>query len=172
VDGDGPAAFVGGEKRLLVHDGETVAGGTRLLGPGLVLGQVGHQRAGVGGRREDVHEGEAGPQLFIRANADQAAHQVDDQARVALLERAQGIQPAVSLVLGRLAHHAGVEHDHVGLVGLAGRRIAEAFQGRPDALGIGHVHLAAFGPNVVFHRGEIIPSMSAIGRCGIHYCQN
>ena len=83
-------------------------------------------------------------------DADHAAHQVDHQPGVVGLEGLERTQPAIGLVLGGLAHHAGVEHDHIGIFQPTGKLVAEAFKGRPQALRVGHVHLAAFGPNVVF----------------------
>jgi hypothetical protein len=90
-------------------------------------------------------------QAFVPANAHQAAHQVDDQARIALLQRMQRVQPAISLVLRRLADDAGVQDDDVGLFRLLGMTVAQMFKGRPQALRVGHVHLAAFRPNMILH---------------------
>ncbi len=87
----------------------------------------------------------------MAAHAHQAAHQVDHQVGVFLLERAQREQPSHGLVFGALAHHAGIEHDDIRLVGLCVGLVAEVLQGRGHALRIGHVHLAAFSPNVIFH---------------------
>ena len=69
------------------------------------------------------------------------------------------VRRPIGLVLGGLAHDAGVQHDHVRFFGFIGKGVTEMFQRRADALRVGDVHLAAFGPEVVFfcHRAGIIP---------------
>ena len=54
-------------------------------------------------------------------------------------------------VLGALAHHAGVEHDHVGLLDIGLGAVAKLLEGAGDSLGVAHVHLTAFRPNVILH---------------------
>ena len=101
--------------------------------------------------REDIDEGKALLEGIAAPDPDQAAHQVDHQSRVAGFERLERCQVADGLVLGALAHDAGVEHQHVGLRRAGGGPVAQALQGGSDPLRVGDVHLAAFGPNVIFH---------------------
>ena len=145
------AALVGGQGQVAVHPGETLLGFGLLQRLALILAQEGQQGPGVGGWGKDVHEGEALFQAGIALDAHQAAHQVNHQVRPAFLQGFERVQPAVSLVLGALPHHAGVHDDHVSRFGLRGVLVAQVFQGSRDPLRIGNVHLTAFSPDVVFH---------------------
>ena len=81
--------------------------------------------------------------------AGHAAAHADQQARVALLQVAHAAQVGEHLLLGLLAHRAGVEQDQVRLVGVVGR-----LQPLGGAQHVGHlvrvvlVHLAAEGADV------------------------
>ena len=55
-------------------------------------------------------------------------------------------------VFGALAYNAGVENDHVGIVQPVGGTIADLLQFGGHVVGVGYVHLAADGPDVVLAR--------------------
>jgi hypothetical protein len=144
-------AQVARQQQIAVHDGEAALGFRVVQGFGFVLGQVRDERPGVRRRREHIHEGEALLEVLVPTHADQTAHQVDDHLGPTLLEGAQRHQPAISFVFRALAHGARVEHHHVGLFGARGLRVAQPFQRRGHAVGIGNVHLTTNGPNVIAH---------------------
>ena len=123
------------------------------LGVDLGLAQVIDERRRLAGRHEDVDVGIAGQQLRAGLDADHAAHERHGAVGFALLPRLEAAQFADGLVLGALAHHAGVEHDDVGLVEAVGRPVADLLQLGGDVVGIGHIHLAADGPDVVLACG-------------------
>ncbi len=156
--GDQAAAFVLGQDQLVVHHQEAACGFGLLDGAHLALGQVRDQRSRVGRRGEDIHVGKSLAQFFVSAHAHQAAHQVDHQIRVFLFKRLERAEAAVGLVLGGLAHDAGVQNDDIRLLSGFGVGIAQMLERRPHALGIGHVHLAALGPNMIFHVRNYNPS--------------
>jgi hypothetical protein len=85
----------------------------------------------------------------------QAAADGDLQIRVLELGLAQLAEVAVELVVGVLAHGAGVEDDDIGGLGpLAGREagdvdIARRLEQAGEALGVVDVHLAPVGADVV-----------------------
>src|SRR5271157_6223186 len=147
---DQGTAFAFGQA-LAVHQCKAGFGRRDLNRPGFVLGQISHERPGVRGRGEYIDKREALAQPFAAAHTDQTAHQVDDQVRIVLFKRVQGMQPAVGFVLGGLANDTGVQDDDVGLFRLFGMAVAQVFKGRPQALRVGHVHLAAFRPNMILH---------------------
>ncbi len=72
---------------------------------------------------------------------------------LALLPRLEAAQLADGLVFGALAHNAGVEHHDVGVVQPVGGAVADLFQLGGHVVGVGHVHLAADGPDVVLACG-------------------
>jgi len=77
-----------------------------------------------------------------------AADHADDRLRVPLLELAQAAQGAVDLVLGMLAHTAGVKQNQIGPVGIVGQLVARLRQVGRHQLAVQHVHLAAEGLDV------------------------
>ena len=83
---------------------------------------------------------------------DHAAHEGDDLFAVLLLHRLEVTEHPDHLVLRALPDDAAVQDHHVGLFGARGLAQAHLFKGAFEALGIGHVHLAADCPYViVFH---------------------
>ena len=142
---------------IAIHESEAARGGGFLHGLDLFVVEVGDEGAGVGGGREDIDIGEALGQGLVALDADHAAHEVDGEIGVGGLERFEGAEAADGFVFGALAHDAGVEDDDLSVFGTGGGLIALLFEGRGDALGVGDVHLAAFGPDVVVHRLAIIP---------------
>jgi hypothetical protein len=119
--------------------------------PRRCLAQEVDHRSRIGRRQEDIHLGKLLAQAERIAHADQAAHQADDLAGMALLEVLEFVEPAVGFVLRRLAHDAGVDHPDVGVFPVFSRVMAALFQLRGEELRIGHVHLAAQGPDVIAH---------------------
>src|SRR5262249_36319996 len=79
-----------------------------------------------------------------------APEDADDLLRVSplvVLERPEG---AIDLVLRMLPDAAGVEEDHIRLLGIRGEFEPRAAQTPDDQLAIEHVHLAADGFDVEF----------------------
>ena len=76
-----------GQHQVAVHDFEAARGFVGFEGADLALGEMRDERAGVGGRREDIHHGQFCAQFFRAAHAHQAAHQVDDQVGILFFER-------------------------------------------------------------------------------------
>src|SRR5690606_29109462 len=82
----------------------------------------------------------------------EAAADGDLHVGVGGLGGAEVAEVAVELVVGVLAHGAGVEHDEIG-VGLAlDGNIAGLFEQASDPLGVVDVHLASERPNLVSPR--------------------
>jgi hypothetical protein len=73
----------------------------------------------------------------------------DLHAGVLVLHRLQMAERAVELARGVLAHGAGVDDDHVGVLTLGCAYVARALQGTGHALGVVHVHLAPEGAHLV-----------------------
>ena len=105
----------------------------------------------VGRRQEEIDEREAFAQAreFAGILADEAAHEGDDEAGVLLLEFGDVGQARVDLVLGLLADDAGVEQEEGGFAGVGDGAVADRFQQGGGAQGVGLVHLAADGPEIV-----------------------
>ena len=106
------------------------------------------QRADVVGAEDDVDPrrlgGDRGAVLLRQAAADGDLH-----ARVGGLDRRQVAEVAVELVVGVLAHRAGVEDDDVGLA-VGGRGdVARVLQQAGEPLGVVDVHLAPVGADLV-----------------------
>ena len=80
-----------------------------------------------------------GDMLLLHHTAAQDNHHM----RAAFLYMLQNAYPAENLVLGILAHRAGVEHDQVGDLCVVGKVIPGFFQHTAYALGIVFVLLAA-----------------------------
>ena len=93
------------------------------LGRAVVPGAVEQrrQRADVVGAEHDVHP-RGLPQHRVAVLLGQAAADGDLHVGVGLLARREVAEVAVELVVGVLAHRAGVEHDDVG-VGAVGRAL-------------------------------------------------
>ena len=101
---------------------------------------------------ENVHLGKA-PLQFLRLCADHASHQGENLARLLGLDGLHHAQRADDLVLGALAHDAGVEHHHVGLGGVERRTQPGLVEGRGEGFRVGLVHLTADCPDVVAAHG-------------------
>ena len=123
-----------------------------LVVPGPV--EQGREAADVVGAEDDVDPGGAlddGLAVLLR----HAAADGDLQVGVRGLGRAQLAEVAVELVVGVLAHGAGVEDDDVGdvraLRGGDAREVdvAGGLEQPGEALGVVHVHLAPVGAHVV-----------------------
>ncbi len=109
------------------------------------------QRRKIGGGQEEIDEGEACAEIgeFARILADEAPHEGDDEGGILLLEFGDVRQARVDLVFGLLAHDAGVEEQKAGVAGMGNGAEAGGFQSGGGAQGIGLVHLAPDGPEVV-----------------------
>ena len=123
------------------------------LGVDLRLAQVIDQGRRFAGRHEHIDKGIAIEQLLAGLDADHAAHERDSAVRFGAFPGFEAAQLAGCLVFGALADDTRVEHDHVGVVELVGGAVADLFKLGGHVVGIGHVHLAADGPNVVFACG-------------------
>ncbi len=86
--------------------------------------------------------------------ADHAAHHGDEEIGTRALGVFEQGKLAVGALLGLFADTARVEHDEIGGVYAGGFVPAEAVEDAGDALGVGLVHLAADGPDVVFAAGD------------------
>ncbi len=96
----------------------------RVISSAIMAGDKINQGFGVGRPDEEVNVGEAlleGRCILF----DCTAHQSEDSLGAPLFNGFEGAQAAVDLVLGALAHHAGVEDDDVGLLWPTGRRISK-----------------------------------------------
>ncbi len=120
--------------------------------PAIGAPEVLDQRTRIRRRGEHIDVRESALQCGIPLHSHQAAHQVDHHLGTARLERTQSRQPAVRLVLCALPDDAGVQDDHVGLLGGGRGRVAQSLERRRHALRVGHVHLAAGSPHQVLHR--------------------
>ena len=91
--------------------------------------------------------------VFLR----EAATDGDLHAGLDQLRGVQLAEVAVELVVGVLAHRAGVEHDDVGqLIGVR-LDVARTLEQAGQPLGIVHVHLAAVGPHLIGARsGQLL----------------
>ena len=115
------------------------------------------QRLELLGPQEQVNVGEARLQFFS-ARADHAAGQCQHGVGSLLAQGLGQVQGAGDLVLGGLADHARVEHHHVRIGGARHGRKAQLLQRRPQAFGVGGIHLAAYGPDVVGLHSSLFPS--------------
>ena len=79
-------------------------------------------------------------------------HRHDRAVTVRPLDLRQLPEARVQLLLGALAHAAGVDDDHVGVHGILRRLEAGLLQQPGHALGVVHVHLAAERFDQVFTR--------------------
>jgi hypothetical protein len=89
--------------------------------------------------------------VIITFYANQTTHKVDHQIGALLLQRTQGAQPSIGLILRALADNTGVENNHISLFCARSSLIFEALQSGGNALRIGNIHLTAFSPNVILH---------------------
>jgi hypothetical protein len=103
-----------------------------------------------------VDEGEAGSEV-VGAGADDAAGDGDAEGGVAvaaLFDAAEVAEVADGAVLRLLTDDAGVDDGEVGVLRPGGRLPAETGEAGGELVGIGLVHLAALGPDVVAHRED------------------
>ncbi len=122
VSADQVSLLVQGQSQVAVLQSVTGFELLGLLGDQALLKPSLFKKRDHGGRvawsHEDVDEREAPPQGQGVAHADQAAHQADHLIWVLLLQDLELSQPPVNAVFRALAHDAGVEHDHVGRIGV------------------------------------------------------
>ena len=108
--------------------------------------------------------------LLRHAAADRDLH-----VGVARLGRAQLAEVAVELVVGVLAHRAGVEDDDVGDLGPLARGqagevdVAGRLEQAGEALGVVDVHLAAVRADVVGPGRAVVVGAVATG-AGVKFC--
>ena len=106
------------------------------------------QRPDVVGAEHDVHPWRP-PQHRVAVLLRQTSADGDLHIGVGLLARSQMADVSVQLVVGVLAHRAGVEHDDVG-VGTVGRlAVPGSLQQPRQPLGVVHIHLAAIGADLI-----------------------
>ena len=104
--------------------------------------------------QEQVDIGEAAGQL-VSAGADHAAGEGQNGVGPLFTQGLHQVEVAGDLVLGGLADDAGIEHHHIGVGGTGRGSKAQLLQRRPQSLGVGGVHLAADGPDVIsLHDGR------------------
>ena len=178
VDGAGALAAaavgddaVGAELIAAVDDGDEGGGAFGLgegVGPELAAQVgVGHEVAEDDlealGSGPDVDVGEAGAEV-VRAGADHAAHNGDLEGRLTvafLFHATEAAQVAGGAVLRLLADDAGVDDGEIGVLRPGGLLPAELGEAGGELVGVGHVHLAAFGPDVVSHGDTIVAQGTA-----------
>ena len=124
------------------------------------------QRFKLLGTQEQVNMGEAALQLF-GARADHAAGEGQHRVGPLFTQRLGQVQGAGNFVLGALPDDAGIEHHHVGVGGARRRAEAQLLQRRPQAFGVGGVHLAANSPDVIGLHSASVPCSQggARGKC-------
>jgi len=84
----------------------------------------------------------------------------DRPLRLARRGLAQLAESRVELLLGALAHAAGVDDEHVGVALVFGARVAVALEKTRQAFRVMEVHLAAEGVDEVLTLGHVAPSLS------------
>ena len=107
----------------------------------------------VVGTDHDVDERRLAQELLAFRRGHAARHD-HDEVGLDRLEALVRADDAAELLLGLLAHAAGVEDDDVGERGLVGRLVAMAFEHFLDSSRIVDVHLAAEGLYEVTLHGE------------------
>ena len=107
-------------------------------------------------RQEEIDERETGAEAveFAGIFPDEATHERDGPVRMFPLELGHVGQARIDLVLGLLAHDAGVQQKQGGVAGVFHGPEAGGFQQRGRAQGVGLVHLAADGPEMVGGRRQ------------------
>ena len=85
----------------------------------------------------------------VGAGADHAAGEGQHGIGALFAERLGQIEGAGNLVLSGLPDDAGVEDNDVGVSGAVNGGQPQLLQRRPQALGVGGIHLAADGPDVI-----------------------
>ena len=115
----------------------------------LILLQIGDQRCRLAGRHEHVYMRKTSAQLRAGLDADHAAHQRQSTVRPVPLPRLEVAGLSDALVFRALPHYAGVEYNDIGIVHCLGRSITDPLQFRGHMVGVGNIHLAADGPNVI-----------------------
>jgi hypothetical protein len=83
--------------------------------------------------------------------ADQATHDHEGRLRVLAFEWLEGTEASDRFVFGTLSHYAGVQEHQVGLRRPARGGPSQGVELFCDSPGVGLVHLAADGPDVVLH---------------------
>ncbi len=120
------------------------------LGVDRFFTQMVDERGCFAGSHEDIDKGVGVEQLLAGFDANHAAHQCHFAVRLGLFPGLEAAQFTNRLIFGGLAHHAGVEHDQIGIIHLFGWAVADLFQFGGDVVAVGDVHLAADGPDVIF----------------------
>ena len=90
------------------------------------------------------------------ARADHAAHHRDAHLRALQAQALQRAQLGRRLVLGVLAHGAGVEHDQLRVARLVGLLEAQPLQTRGELRAVGGVDLATDRPDVKLRHRPIL----------------
>ena len=143
----GVGRFAGGGQRrrkLLQCLGDFDLGNLVVTGPV----EQRRQRSDVVGAEHDVDPRRLAQHRVFVFLGQAAAHR-DLHVRVAALTRGQMAEVAVELVVGVLAHRAGVEDHHIG-VGAVGRApVARRLQQARQPLRIVDVHLTSVGADLV-----------------------
>ena len=93
----------------------------------------------------------------------EAAADGDLHALVPPLDGREVAEVAVELVVGVLAHGAGVDDDDVGFFAVGGN-VACRFERPAQPLGVVHVHLAAEGAHLVGARPAVSSTAASDGR--------
>ena len=106
------------------------------------------QRPDVVGAEYDVDPW-GPPQHRVTVLLSQTAADRDLHIGVGLLARRQVAEISVQLVVGVLAHRAGVEHDDVGVRPIGRLAVSGGFQQPRQPLGVVHIHLAAIGADLI-----------------------
>src|SRR6185437_10082402 len=100
---------------------------------------------------EEINHGIPLLHLFDLARVTHhTAHHRHQQIGPIALGMLQQRELSVGAFLGLLAHTTCVEHDQIRAIHRGGLFPAEVFEDARDALCIGHIHLAANSPDVIF----------------------
>ena len=134
-----PVARLGDEEARIVEIELGARAGRRA---GLELAQQPRQLRDVVGTDHEIDHGRLLQQTLALLLRD-AARDGDRDPRPLLLEDPQGAEEAHELVLGLLAHAAGVDHHEVGEGRVLGRLVAVREEDLLDPSGVVDVHLTA-----------------------------
>ena len=150
-DGDGNPSGIGGfagarqrRRKLLQRLGDFHLGDFVVPGPVEQRGQ----RSDVMRAEYDVDPRHLAQQR-LSVLLGQAAADRDLDVGIAALARSQMAEVAVQLVVGVLAHRAGVEDHHIGVGALGGAPVAGRLEQARQPFGVVDVHLAAVGADLV-----------------------
>ncbi len=122
------------------------------LGLNLRLAQVANQGAGFTGRHKNIYVGVCIEELLAGLDAHHAAHERQGAVGMTTSPGLETAQLAHCLIFCALTDDARVQNNHVRLVELIRRAVADLLQLRCNVVGVCHIHLAADGPNVVLAR--------------------